>query len=154
MTRQLISKADQQRARDAGDNRCAKCGTTHRIVIDHMLPVVRGGTNDPENLQLLCHSCNTDKGVRTQSEWDRGIEIVLDICDPPHSHDPNLLGAFGTCQHIPIEYVEVAVGDQRVEVCKQWWTFGTLGPLENMIQAAEPSRTEASIWQRQHGDAE
>jgi 5-methylcytosine-specific restriction endonuclease McrA len=32
--------------------------------IDHIIPVSRGGTNDVDNLRLLCRSCNSKKGAR------------------------------------------------------------------------------------------
>ncbi len=37
--------------------------------IDHKIPLARGGTNDPENLQLLCQPCNASKNARTMEEW-------------------------------------------------------------------------------------
>lgn len=38
-------------------------GTVH---VDHIKPRAHGGTDDPENLQALCHTCNTAKGTRTR----------------------------------------------------------------------------------------
>lgn len=43
---------------------CAHCKTTTNLVIDHITPVIRGGSNDFSNLQLLCQSCNSIKGDR------------------------------------------------------------------------------------------
>lgn len=37
--------------------------------VDHMVPRSRGGTNDLENLQLLCRKCNASKGSKTMEEW-------------------------------------------------------------------------------------
>jgi 5-methylcytosine-specific restriction endonuclease McrA len=45
--------------------RCACCGThdrERRLGIDHVLPICKGGTNDPANLQALCWPCNRAKG--------------------------------------------------------------------------------------------
>jgi len=60
------------RKRD-GDN-CAICGKkvgsgkrlakTRRASIDHIVPVVKGGTNDLENLQLSHLHCNIAKSAR------------------------------------------------------------------------------------------
>ncbi len=36
--------------------------------IDHIVPVQRGGSNDFGNLQLLCRSCNTQKGTGTMDD--------------------------------------------------------------------------------------
>ena len=40
-----------------------------RYHIDHKTPLSRGGTNWPENLQLLCPPCNLRKHNKTSDEW-------------------------------------------------------------------------------------
>lgn len=42
---------------------CAKCQATMNLHIDHIKPLSRGGDNDPDNLQLLCATCNIAKGA-------------------------------------------------------------------------------------------
>ena len=44
-------------------------GLAGRFEIDHVLPVSRGGSNWPANLQLLCVSCNRSKSDKTMEEW-------------------------------------------------------------------------------------
>jgi 5-methylcytosine-specific restriction endonuclease McrA len=41
--------------------KCAFCGSVEKLQIDHIKPVSLGGTNNPENLQLLCFPCNKNK---------------------------------------------------------------------------------------------
>jgi 5-methylcytosine-specific restriction endonuclease McrA len=43
---------------------CVECGTSTNLTIDHKLAVINGGTNDPENLQMMCKSHNSKKGAR------------------------------------------------------------------------------------------
>ena len=48
--------------RDGGT--CVRCGSRDGIEFDHIVPVARGGTHEPNNLQLLCRSCHHIKRVR------------------------------------------------------------------------------------------
>jgi 5-methylcytosine-specific restriction endonuclease McrA len=50
---------------------CVYCSADLAISlnIDHKTPVIRGGTNWPDNLQLLCESCNKRKHDKTDEEW-------------------------------------------------------------------------------------
>jgi 5-methylcytosine-specific restriction endonuclease McrA len=51
-----------------------KCETCKRRLfnkyhVDHITPLVRGGGNGPDNLQLLCPSCNLRKHTKDGYEW-------------------------------------------------------------------------------------
>lgn len=48
--------------------RCKYCGA-RATSIDHVVPVSKGGTNDPFNLVPACRSCNSSKGDKQLSEW-------------------------------------------------------------------------------------
>ena len=51
---------------------CVGCEThfPFRVMdVDHILPRSKGGTDHPDNLQLLCSGCNRSKGGRTMAEW-------------------------------------------------------------------------------------
>jgi 5-methylcytosine-specific restriction endonuclease McrA len=37
--------------------------------VDHVMPLRRGGSNYPSNLQLLCPTCNRRKGFKHPDEW-------------------------------------------------------------------------------------
>ena len=43
-------------------NGCKFMFPFRNFTIDHMIPQSRGGTDHPENLQLLCGACNSLKG--------------------------------------------------------------------------------------------
>ena len=54
------------------DNTCGYCGkrrTAKTLDIDHMIPAVRGGSNDISNLQVICRPCNQRKGLQTDEEF-------------------------------------------------------------------------------------
>ncbi len=51
---------------------CNLCGELFEgldFEIDHSVPKSRGGSNHPENLQLLCHKCNKGKDALTTEEY-------------------------------------------------------------------------------------
>lgn len=55
---------------------CLKCGKTDppgqagEVCIDHKVPRHRGGADTIENLQVLCSTCNSIKGLLTPEELD------------------------------------------------------------------------------------
>lgn len=54
------------------EGNCVGCGLHfpfNIMDVDHILPKSRGGTDHPDNLQLLCSGCNRSKGSRTMAEW-------------------------------------------------------------------------------------
>lgn len=62
VTRIQISPELSKKILDRDGHFCACCGATERLAIDHIVPVHFGGTNDEDNLQPLCTSCNSTKG--------------------------------------------------------------------------------------------
>lgn len=49
---------------------CVSCHTKlDQYRVDHIFPLSRGGSNYPENIQLLCPSCNSSKGNKTMEEF-------------------------------------------------------------------------------------
>jgi 5-methylcytosine-specific restriction endonuclease McrA len=50
------------------------CGVSFLVVdptVDHIVPLFRGGSNWPDNIQLLCRPCNESKGAKTMDEWKK-----------------------------------------------------------------------------------
>jgi transcription initiation factor IIE alpha subunit len=44
--------------------KCNICSNLEKLTIDHIIPITKNGTNDLNNLQLLCLICNSVKGNR------------------------------------------------------------------------------------------
>lgn len=44
--------------------RCVSCGSWKDLHVDHIVPRAQGGSDDPENLQVLCAGCNMRKGAK------------------------------------------------------------------------------------------
>lgn len=53
------------------DGRCIYCACSleSSFHIDHIMPVIKGGSSDKSNLQLLCPTCNLSKGPKTHEEF-------------------------------------------------------------------------------------
>lgn len=47
-----------RQVRRRADHRCENCRSVYALEIDHIHPKSLGGTDAPENLRLLCRSCN------------------------------------------------------------------------------------------------
>lgn len=49
---------------------CNYCGTDDaKWAIDHVVPLSRGGTNEPDNLVVACFACNSSKNDKLLTEW-------------------------------------------------------------------------------------
>ena len=57
---------------------CNGCGThfeKQHLTIDHKIPKSAGGTDHPDNIQLLCHHCNSIKGNRPMEYLQTRIRL-------------------------------------------------------------------------------
>ncbi|MBI4445522.1 MAG: HNH endonuclease [Acidobacteria bacterium] len=52
---------------------CGKGVPEVELVLDHWLPVTRGGGDDLRNLMTTCTRCASQKGDRTRSEFSRSL---------------------------------------------------------------------------------
>ncbi|UEA58574.1 HNH endonuclease [Gordonia otitidis] len=77
-------------------NRCAQCGADgriHRLDLDHIINVKRGGQDTLDNARLLCHACHKPK---TQAEARAGIAARKARLRLPTEPHPGA-GAWGWC---------------------------------------------------------
>lgn len=59
--------AEWQAIKAAQDYTCLMCGKREpeiKLTVDHVVPIALGGSNDADNLQGLCRSCNCRKRTR------------------------------------------------------------------------------------------
>ena len=78
MERKLINPRKKQKILERDNFTCQKCGIKSdfaALEIDHILPVILGGTNNEKNLQTLCYKCNMEKRWKSDKE---NIEILKD----------------------------------------------------------------------------
>lgn len=61
---QLRTKKHRPVVFERDGHKCRICGTEERLVVDHIIPISRGGSDELDNLQTLCWSCNCRKGAR------------------------------------------------------------------------------------------
>jgi len=54
----------------SGNAKCAYCGSIENLEVDHIIPVSKGGGNTLDNLQILCRSCNLNKGSKLELDND------------------------------------------------------------------------------------
>ena len=58
--------------------RCALCRVPLRKQhIDHVIPLARGGTNYPKNIQLLCPTCNVRKSAKDPIVFSQEMGLLL-----------------------------------------------------------------------------
>jgi 5-methylcytosine-specific restriction endonuclease McrA len=48
---------------------CFYCGRESRLTMDHIIPLARGGTDEPANCVLACGSCNSSKNAKLPLDW-------------------------------------------------------------------------------------
>jgi len=73
-----FQEQDIQRLYILQKGKCAACRIgLRRYHIDHIIPISRGGSNWPTNLQLLCPSCNQRKWAKDPIEFAKEIGLLI-----------------------------------------------------------------------------
>lgn len=74
--------------------RCAYCGEEAELIVEHRIPLSRGGTNWIENIVPACRKCNARKHRMTESEFrarlgrEAGMRPAATPSDPRAAFTP------------------------------------------------------------------
>jgi len=64
VVRRKISSKVRIQVMERDRYRCVSCGSWENLGLDHIHPLSKGGSDEPDNLQTMCQSCNSTKGTR------------------------------------------------------------------------------------------
>lgn len=73
----FYTEDDVARISKAQGGRCACCKRKAKLAVDHIVPLAKGGSNWPSNLQLLCKPCNGQKAARDPIEFMQSKGALL-----------------------------------------------------------------------------
>jgi len=67
----VLTVADIHRQLKSQGGHCWWCGSNlgNKWHVDHVIPLSRGGKNDPSNIVITCPRCNLSKGSKLPHEW-------------------------------------------------------------------------------------
>ena len=63
--RKQISDRDRSVVIGLAGGMCLACGSGESLEVDHVVPIISGGSSELSNLQALCAKCNRNKWTRT-----------------------------------------------------------------------------------------
>ncbi|WP_390843053.1 HNH endonuclease [Anatilimnocola floriformis] len=138
-----ISRTVRDRVRAAALNRCGYCHAPQVLVlgpleIEHLLPEVRGGGDDEDNLWLACSVCNSHKATKVSAE-DPSNHCEVPLFNPRHqswnSHfqwdvdGAHLLGvtSIGRATIVVLHLND----DQSVSLRTVWVSYGAFPPHDD-----------------------
>lgn len=101
--------------------RCVYCGASPLrgyLHVDHVVPVIEGGTNEPSNLVTACRDCNLGKGPVPLDEPG------LDGEDDPKSRDPEAIRerAEQIREYIGAQRELDAARDYQIDQAQEVWS--------------------------------
>ena len=99
----MRSLYDDERLKMTAPQACYYCGARGKLTVDHLIPIVRGGPDEADNLIWACRSCNSSKHGRDMLVWAnakgffpsilllrRYIKIVARYCEENGYMDTDL----------------------------------------------------------------
>lgn len=147
------------RAEVLAPQRCAMCGRTPlddgvRLVVDHVLPIDWGGSDDPDNLQPLCDDCNGGKKNLFSSFGGLDLIRAAALQDEPHRRIGQLLKQqVGTWMPGAVISAVASHGHYQEDWQKRTRELRTLGwKIEWRRQRNDQARTVTSYRVTKVGD--
>jgi hypothetical protein len=133
----------------ASEGQCFYCREfkgVERLIVEHMLPLSRGGNNTSSNVVASCRSCNCKKGTMTPSEFDvykaNSAALLIGIsCGHSPTPENVVKGASGkryclTCRRIKRE--RRAVAQPPVSIIEFSKKRDTANLLDGLRQSSRP----------------
>jgi hypothetical protein len=64
---------DDERLKMTVPQACYYCGSIKNLAVDHLIPRIRGGPDESDNLIWACRRCNSSKKGRDMLEWMQSL---------------------------------------------------------------------------------
>lgn len=68
-TKSMRSLYDDERLEKTRARACSYCGRVDKLSLDHLIPQIKGGLDEGDNLILACRSCNSSKQGKDMLQW-------------------------------------------------------------------------------------
>ncbi len=68
-TMSMGSTFDDEKIKYQYPKSCCYCGSRDKLHMDHLIPRIKGGEDNADNLVWACRSCNSSKGGRDVLRW-------------------------------------------------------------------------------------
>ncbi len=65
----MRSLFDDERLKMTAPQACCYCGAKDNLAVDHLIPKIRGGPDEADNLIWACRACNSSKQGRDMLFW-------------------------------------------------------------------------------------
>ncbi len=75
----MRSLYDDERIKMTAPQACYYCGSTVNLAVDHLIPKIRGGPDEADNLVWACRPCNSSKQGRDLLAWMESKETFPSI---------------------------------------------------------------------------
>ena len=102
-TMQMSSLYKDERLKMTVPQACYYCGSDKSLAVDHLIPRIKGGQDEADNLIWACRSCNSSKRDKDMLSWlldkdafpsillyRRYLKLVAQYCENKHLLDEKL----------------------------------------------------------------